>query len=62
MFSFFSICFLSSVLGLAIVSWSGRLGLGARDARYEGQDLSVARFFYKNISCPPSAQRIMNRQ
>jgi len=41
--------FLFSVLGLAIVSWSGRLGLGARDARYEGQDLSVARFFFIKI-------------
>ncbi len=47
--------FLFSVLGLAIVSWRGRLGLGARDARYEGQVLAVARFFFKNFSLQPPA-------
>ncbi len=38
--------FLFSVLGLAIVSWSGRLRLGARDACYEchGAEPSPATF------------------
>jgi len=49
------------MFGLAIVSWSGRLGLGARDARYEGQDLSVARFFFiKIFPAHRQRQRLMN--